>query len=110
MQQDRKAVQLYTNHFLGGKASDVKAPSGGVSANTFDPDGVMAKMREAIRIKHYSYSTERSYLDWVKRFFEYTGKVKGGAIRETPGVAEIRDFLSYLAVGRNVSASTQNQA
>jgi len=110
LQQAGEAVQLYTNHFLGGDASAVKATSGGVSSNTFDPDGVMAKMREAIRIKHYSYSTERSYLDWVKRFFEYTGKVKGGTIRETPGVAEIRDFLSYLAVSRNVSASTQNQA
>ena len=110
LQQAGEAVQLYTNHFLGGDASAVKATSGGVSSNTFDPDGVMAKMREAIRIKHYSYSTERTHIDWVKRFFEYTIKVKGGAIRETPGVAEIRDFLSYLAVSRNVSASTQNQA
>lgn len=110
VQQAREAVQLYTNHFLGGNTSDVKTAGGNISSDTFDPDSVMAKMREAIRIKHYSYSTERTYLDWVKRFFEYTGKVKGGAIRETPGVAEIRDFLSYLAVSRNVSASTQNQA
>lgn len=110
VQQAREAVQLYTNHFLGGNTSDVKTAGGNISSGTFDPDSVMAKMREAIRIKHYSYSTERTYLDWVKRFFEYTGKVKGGAIRETPGVAEIRDFLSYLAVSRNVSASTQNQA
>ena len=110
VQQAREAVQLYTNHFLGGNSSDVKTAGGNISSDTFDPDSVMAKMREAIRIKHYSYSTERTYLDWVKRFFEYTGKVKGGAIRETPGVAEIRDFLSYLAVSRNVSASTQNQA
>lgn len=110
VQQAREAVQLYTNHFLDGNTSDGKTAGGNISSNTFEPDGVMAKMREAIRIKHYSYSTERTYLDWVKRFFEYTGKVKGGAIRETPGAAEIRDFLSYLAVSRNVSASTQNQA
>lgn len=108
--QAREAVQLYTSNFIGGNSSDGKTAGGNISSNTFEPDGVMVKMREAIRIKHYSYSTERSYLDWVKRFFEYTGKVKGGAIRETPGVDEIRDFLSYLAVNRNVSASTQNQA
>ncbi len=110
LQQAREAVQLYTNHFLGGKTSDVKAVSGGASSNAFDPDAVMANMREAIRIKHYSYSTERTYLDWVKRFFEYTAKVKEVAIREAPGVDEIRDFLSHLAVSRNVSSSTQNQA
>jgi len=110
VQQAREAVQLYTKHFLAGNTFDGKTAGGNISSNTFDPDGVMAKMREAIRIKHYSYSTERTYIDWVKRFFEYTIKVKGGAIRETPGVAEIRDFLSYLAVSRNVSASTQNQA
>jgi len=112
VQQAREAVQLYTNHFLGGMTAAAEAATTGsnISSDTFEPDGVMAKMREAIRIKHYSYSTERTYLDWVKRFFEYTIKVKGRASRETPGVTEIRDFLSYLAVGRNVSASTQNQA
>jgi len=110
VQQAREAVQLYTNHFLAGKASDVRTVSAEASSNVFDPDIVMANMREAIRIKHYSYSTERTYLDWVKRFFEYTAKVKEGAIRETPGVDEIRDFLSNLAVNRNVSSSTQNQA
>lgn len=112
VQQAKEAVQLYTNHFLGGMTAAAAAATtgGNISSDTFNPDGVMAKMREAIRIKHYSYSTERTYLDWVKRFFEYTIKVKGGSIREIPGVAEIRDFLSYLAVSRNVSASTQNQA
>lgn len=112
VQQAREAVQLYTNYFLGGNTSETKtAPAGGnISADTFDPNGVMVKMREAIRIKHYSYSTERTYLDWVKRFFEYMDSVKGGTTRKAPGVAEIRDYLSYLAVRRNVSASTQNQA
>jgi integron integrase len=110
VQQAREAVQLYTNHFLGGSTSDGKTAGGNISSDAFDPNSVMAKMREAIRIKHYSYSTERTYLDWVKRFCEYTSNVKGGAIRETPGAADIRDFLSYLAVSRNVSASTQNQA
>jgi len=110
VQQAREAVQLYTTHFPGGITSDVKTAGGNISADRFDPDLVMAKMREAIRIKHYSYSTERSYLDWVKRFFEYRGNVKGGASGQTPGTADIRDFLSHLAVSRQVSASTQNQA
>jgi integron integrase len=110
VQQARDAVQLYTNHCLGGKNTDVSTAVSNILTGDFDPDGIMDKLREAIRIKHYSYSTERTYRDWVKRFFEYTSKVRGGAIRDTPGVEDIRDFLSYLAVSRNVSASTQNQA
>jgi hypothetical protein len=61
VQQAREAVQLYTNHFLGGNTSDRKTAGGNISSNTFEPEGVMAKMREAISIKHYSYSTERTY-------------------------------------------------
>ncbi|MBM4308575.1 MAG: integron integrase [Deltaproteobacteria bacterium] len=68
-------------------------------------------MREAIRIRHYSYSTERSYLDWVERFIDYTSNVKKKDIQSAgldPG--DIKDFLSYLALKRRVSSSTQNQA
>ena len=127
VQQAREAVQLYMGQFLTNpsyplesKGDDTLTPAlahkeagdevHSASSGAFDPDSVLARMREAIRIKHYSYSTERSYIDWVKRFFEYTGKVKGGTIRDTPGVADIRDFLSHLAVRLKVSASTQNQA
>lgn len=110
VQQAREAVELYTARFLGENTSGKKTAGGTAASDTFDPDGVMAKMREAIRIKHYSYSTERTYLDWVKRFFEYTSTVQGGARRGTPEAADIRDFLSYLALSRKVSASTQNQA
>ena len=112
VQQAREAVQLYMGQFLTNPSYPLGSTRevGSTSSGAFDPDSVLARMREAIRIKHYSYSTERSYIDWVKRFFEYTGKVKGGTIRDTPGVADIRDFLSHLAVRLKVSASTQNQA
>ncbi|HUT44423.1 MAG TPA: site-specific integrase, partial [Desulfobacterales bacterium] len=68
----------------------------------------MATMQKAIRVKHYSLSTERTYMDWARRFFDYTGH--SGPLRETPGANDIREFLTHLAVHRKVSASTQNQA
>jgi hypothetical protein len=34
---------------------------------------IMEEMKRLIRLKHYSYSAERTYLDWVKRFFVYVG-------------------------------------
>jgi hypothetical protein len=52
VQQAREAVQLYMGQFLKGEGSEF----GGTPSGAFDPDSVLARMREAIRIKHYSYS------------------------------------------------------
>jgi hypothetical protein len=41
-----------------------------------DLSRVIQEMRKAIRIKHYSYSTECTYIHWAKRFFDYTIKLK----------------------------------
>jgi integron integrase len=60
----------------------------------------------AIRARHYSPKTERSYIGWVRRFVLFHGKRHP---REM-GADEIRTFVSWLATDRNVSASTQNQA
>ena len=70
----------------------------------------MVNIQKAIRVKHYSLSTERTYMDWARRFFDYAGNMKGGLLRETPGAEDIREFLTHLAVHKKVSASTQNQA
>ncbi|MFL6214222.1 MAG: integron integrase [Blastocatellia bacterium] len=70
----------------------------------------MAKLldqaRDCLRVKHYSYRTEQAYLDWIKRFIIFHGK-RHPLEMSTP---EISQFLTYLAVERNVAASTQNQA
>jgi len=61
---------------------------------------------ERLRVKHYSKRTEDTYVNWIKRYILYHGKRHP---REM-GVAEVESFLTHLAVERNVSASTQNQA
>lgn len=63
-------------------------------------------MREVIRFKHYSIRTEHAYVQWIKAFILFHQKRHP---REM-GAAEIRAFLTHLAVERNVAASTQNQA
>ena len=65
-------------------------------------DQVVAKMR----VKHYSLRTEKSYIDWIKRYIYHFDKTHP----KDMGAAEVEAFLTYLAVQRNVSASTQNQA
>lgn len=67
---------------------------------------LLEQVREQIRIRHYSIRTETVYLEWVKRFIRFH-KYRHP---QDMGAAEVEDFLSDLAVRRDVSASTQNQA
>lgn len=67
---------------------------------------LLEQMREAIRTRHYSIRTEESYLQWVRRFILFSGKRHPADM----GAPELEAFLTYLAVERNVAASTQNQA
>jgi len=67
---------------------------------------LLDQLSEALRTKHYSYRTEETYIDWVRRFILFHNKQHP----ETMGAAEIRAFLAHLATDRIVAASTQNQA
>jgi hypothetical protein len=62
-----------------------------------------------VRTRHYSYRTECTYVDWVRRFFEYTAR-RQAAPHPRVTSEGVRDYLAHLAVRRQVSASTQNQA
>jgi hypothetical protein len=67
---------------------------------------LLDQVRDAIRRRHYSYRTEQSYLQWIRRYIYFHQKRHP---REM-GEPEIAAFLTNLAVQRQVSASTQNQA
>ena len=70
------------------------------------PKKLLDQLRDVIRIKHYSYATEKTYLHWVKRDILFHNKRHPAEI----GVPEIEAFLSHLAQEGHVSALTQNQA
>lgn len=67
---------------------------------------LLDQLRDRIRLKHYSIRTENTYIDWVKRYILFHNKRHPADM----GAPEIEQFLSHLAIERNVSASTQNQA
>ena len=67
---------------------------------------MLEQLRNAIRVRHYRYRTEQSYVDWVRRFVLFHGKRHP---REM-GAEEVSAYLTHLARERNVAASTQNQA
>ncbi|MDP2647213.1 MAG: integron integrase [Desulfobacterales bacterium] len=67
---------------------------------------LLGQVQNRIRCKHYSIRTEQAYVEWIKKFILYHGKRHPSEM----GEKEISAFLTYLAVKKNVSASTQNQA
>lgn len=91
---------LWGNDLKGCMSSIVSAGEAGGKAKLLD------RVREAIRLKHYSLRTEHAYVDWIKRFIIFHGKQHP----ELLGADAVREFLSDLATTRNVAASTQNQA
>jgi hypothetical protein len=67
---------------------------------------LLDRVRERIRLKHYSLRTEDSYVQWIRRFILFHGKRHPSEM----GAPEVEAFLTHLAVAGNVAASTQNQA
>lgn len=105
IEQAYQAVSIFLEHYLD--AENV------VFKGTLEPvvdkkEAIIALAKELLRIKHYAYSTERIYLDWIEKFFNYIIVVRHKNKQIEP--QDIKDFLTYLAVKRRVSASSQNQA
>ncbi len=71
-----------------------------------DWTGLYNELERAIKIRHYSPKTLQSYRGYVRQFQGFTRS----KVPELLAVADVKDFLSYLAVKRKVSASSQNLA
>ena len=70
------------------------------------PPKLLDRVREAIRVRHYSRRTEEAYVPWIRRFILFHGKRPPSGL----GAPEVAAFVSSLATERAVSPSTQNQA
>jgi integron integrase len=71
-----------------------------------EPRKLLDQVRDAIRLRHYSYRTEETYVQWIRRYILFHNKRHP----KDMGNPEIEAFLTHLAVTENVAASTQNQA
>jgi integron integrase len=63
-------------------------------------------VRDVLRTRHYSYRTEQTYVDWIKRYILFHQERRP----KDMGAEEIQAFITHLATERKVAASTQNQA
>jgi len=108
VKQAQEAVFLYFDKFLDKKIAftslEKEDSERQASIKTWEEakDIFISRMRT----RHYAYNTEKSYREWVRRFLVYT-RVPSPLKAKT---SHVKRFLTYLAVERKVSASTQNQA
>ena len=70
------------------------------------PPKLLDRVREAIRVRHYNRRTEEAYVTWIQRYIVFHGKTHPAQM----GASEISQFLTWLAIDRHITASTQNQA
>ena len=110
VRQADQALRIYFVNFLKRTdwhqrpASTVVDEQGQTS-----PLAALEQLRQRIRTRHYSYRTECTYADWVRRFLGYASQQQG-VLHPRVESAVVRDYLTHLAVRQQVSASTQNQA
>ena len=89
------------------------SPPAGDSGVLPDMDAEVARivdaLRRAVRLAGLAYATEQTYVHWSIRFVRYCLMM----LKQTPqdaGTPAITAYLNYLALERQVSASTQKQA
>jgi integron integrase len=70
------------------------------------PPKLLAVLRSALRLRHYSRSTEAAYCGWVRRYVRFHGLAHPAQM----GKGEVSAFLSHLVEVRGVSSATQGQA
>ncbi len=91
------------------RAGDRSVPSPSAPApgeGTCNWEVLEERLRDCLRVGHYAYATEQSYVGWVKRYVAFHGWRKPSALK----AEHVRAFLRHLAVEEQVASSTQNQA
>lgn len=63
-------------------------------------------MKTEMKLKKFAYKTEQTYLLWVRQYAESCSNCRPDSLDER----SIKNFLSDLALKRQIAAATQNQA
>ncbi|NJN15719.1 MAG: integron integrase [Oscillochloris sp.] len=70
------------------------------------PKKLLEQVRDVLRARHYSYRTEETYVEWIRRYIFFHHKRHPNEL----GREDLAAFLSHLAIHEHVAAATQNQA
>lgn len=111
IRQADQAVRLYFSNFLMSQSQPAVQGQDSSSTEPIPQQVALQKFREGLRLCNYATRTEKTYIEWVQRYFSYCQTRATTSEKDhTCSPALVRDYLAHLAVDRNISASTQNLA
>jgi len=96
------ALRLY-DYFLSTYTSEASRDSSSSAQNW---KLIEEKLRDALRLRQRSLSTEKTYMIWLRSFRKFIGEKSPEHLEGR----DLQDFLSHLAVEKRIAPSTQNQA
>ena len=102
IRQASEAIQIYHFQFRHSNKSSFF----NFDYTNTEAEALLNHLKKILILRHYAKTTEKTYLQWSRRFlsyFEITSK------NSKPTKDDFKAFLTYLAINKNVSASTQNQ-
>ena len=100
--QAYRAVNLYNYYITEGK-KDNKAPAQIIPSSWIE---IEDQVRKCCRVQYKSYSTEKTYIYWIRLFGDYLDRKNPENITET----DVKNFLTFLAVQKGLALSTQKQS
>lgn len=111
VKQAADAVILYVEKYLKKSLKQATSPVKDSLETSTDQKGslqwkqTLEEAKNAIRLRHFSLSTEKTYLGWITRFKTFL-KDRDPHLLEAN---DMKNYLTHLALHGRVSASTQNQ-
>ena len=105
IKQMREALSLYL-YFQKTVIRQSEASIRTVEKSPGTWDAALHELRRILKIKHRSLQTEKSYTGWVTRFAGFCGHSPVSDLTDD----DFSRYISFLAVKRQVSSATQNQA
>ncbi|NWF92905.1 MAG: integron integrase [Syntrophaceae bacterium] len=112
VKQAADAVILYVEKYLNRSLNQALSPTKDSESTAIDPKRTLQwkqtleEAKDAIRLRHFSLSTEKTYLGWISRFKTFLKDRDPNSLEAN----DMKNYLTHLARFGRVSASTQNQA
>ncbi|BBO91423.1 integron integrase [Desulfosarcina ovata subsp. ovata] len=104
--QEQKQGPQYKFHQVNEKTTQFTIKKETPKAQNADWTNVFKGLTSEIKLRHYSPKTLASYSGWARKLQSFV-KSKDPKLLSSQ---DVKKFLTHLAVERNVSASSQNQA
>lgn len=110
IRQADQSVRMYFCNFAKTSESECR-PRTLSNDKKAGKNDILRMFSEALRLRNYARRTESTYIGWAERYIRYCkDESSSREVDSFKNPERVKDFLTYLAVKKQISASTQNQA